>query len=156
MRVTRFTDLGMRVLLYLHGNRGARQSAAPITVAEIAAQFDVPANHLVKAVGRLAKMGLVDATRGRNGGVRLSEGAGRARLGQVMRGLEGDDALIDCEGLHCALRGNCRLRGALHEALEAFYHALDGYTLADACDDATSHQVQRMHLAFRAVTTALQ
>jgi Rrf2 family nitric oxide-sensitive transcriptional repressor len=153
MRVTRFTDIGMRVLLYLHGNRAARQSLAPITVAEIAAQFDVPANHLVKTVGRLAKMGLVDATRGRNGGVRLSDGAGDARLGQVMRGLEGDDELIDCEGLRCALSAHCRLRGALHEGVEAFYRALDNYTLADACDDPTSLQVQKMHRAFIAIST---
>lgn len=148
MRVTRFTDLGMRVLLYLYGNRVARPSVGPITVAEIAAQFDVPANHLVKTVSRLAKMGLVDATRGRHGGVRLSEGADVARLGQVMRGLEGDDELIDCEGIRCALSGHCRLRGALHESLEAFYRALDTYTLADACDNTTSQQVQRMHRAF--------
>ncbi|HAV37025.1 MAG TPA: BadM/Rrf2 family transcriptional regulator, partial [Massilia sp.] len=44
----------------------------PVTVAEIATQFDLPLNHLVKVVGHLARAGWVRATRGRNGGLRLA------------------------------------------------------------------------------------
>ena len=67
MKLTRFSDIGLRVLMYL-----ARESRSPsVTVAEVATQFDVPHNHLVKVVGMLARIGWVDAVRGRNGGISL-------------------------------------------------------------------------------------
>ena len=157
MRVTRFTDIGMRVLIYLSRERrdgGTRHELPPVTVAEIAAQFDIPANHVVKVAGRLAKMGVVDAIRGRHGGLRLSDGAGDVGVGRLLRALEGDDELIDCDGLACRLRGNCVLRGALKEGLDAFYEAMDRYTLADVAGGATGEQIVRMHRSFMAARDA--
>jgi Rrf2 family nitric oxide-sensitive transcriptional repressor len=144
MRVTRFTDIGMRVLIYL--SRERRESPT-VTVAEIASQFDIPANHVVKVAGRLAKMGVI-ATRGRHGGVKLSDTAGGVGVGRLLRALEGDDELIDCDGLACRLRGNCVLRGALQEGLDAFYAAMDRYTLADVAGGPTGEQIIRMHRSF--------
>ena len=56
MQLTRFTDLGLRVLMYLT-HRDREQS---VTIAEIASQFSVPHNHLIKVVNRLGKLGLID------------------------------------------------------------------------------------------------
>ena len=73
MRLTRFSDIGLRVLVYLE--RADEQSIArtqPVTVAEIAKQFDIPQNHLVKVVAEMAKIGWIKSTRGRNGGLRLA------------------------------------------------------------------------------------
>jgi Rrf2 family nitric oxide-sensitive transcriptional repressor len=155
MHVTRFTDIGMRALMYLLQERADQPL---VTVLEIATQFDIPANHVVKVVGRLVKMGVIDATRGRHGGVRLSPSARGTGVGQLLRQLEGDDALIDCDGLACRLRGGCVLRAALQEGLEAFYQAMDRYTLADLLGGSTGEQVIRMHkrfIAMRASEAAL-
>jgi Rrf2 family nitric oxide-sensitive transcriptional repressor len=145
MRLTRFSDLGLRVLIYLNG---AGQRPGPVTVAEICAQFDLPMNHLVKVVGRLARLGWVQATRGRNGGLRLATNPAELRVGTVLRALEGDDELADCTGTRCSLSSDCRLRGALAAGLDAFYDAMDRHTLADIAGGATGEQIVRMHRTF--------
>jgi Rrf2 family nitric oxide-sensitive transcriptional repressor len=115
MRLTRFSDIGLRVLIYLER---AGERTQPVTVAEIGRQFDIPLNHLVKVVGQLAKLGWVQATRGRNGGLRLAADPATLTIGQVLRKLEGeDDELVDCEGTDCALKLDCQLRGMLRTGM---------------------------------------
>ena len=145
MRLTRFSDIGLRVLLYLSGS-GERR--IPVTIAEVAAQFDLPANHVVKVVGHLARVGWVEATRGRNGGIRLNADASVLRVGTVLRELEGDAELVDCDSQPCRLSRDCRLREALQIGLNAFYHAMDGYTLADMAKGGSGEQIVRMHRSF--------
>ena len=145
MRLTRFSDIGLRVLIYLSR---AGEQRAPVTVAEIGAQFDVPVNHLVKVVGHLARAGWVSATRGRNGGLRLAADPLTLKIGTVLRELEGDDELVDCVGVGCRLSADCALRGALMAGMRAFYQAMDGYTLAQITQGGTGEQIVRMHRSF--------
>ncbi len=146
MRLTRFSDIGLRVLIYLER---AGERSHPVTVAEIGKQFDIPLNHLVKVVGQLAKLGWVQATRGRNGGLRLAADPATLTIGQVLRKLEGeDDELVDCDGTDCALKMDCQLRGMLRAGMRAFYDAMDRYTLAHATAGNTGEQVVRMHRMF--------
>jgi Rrf2 family nitric oxide-sensitive transcriptional repressor len=152
MRITRFSDIGLRVLIYLKCASAAR---APVTMAEIATQFDIPVNHLVKVVGQLSRTGWVLATRGRNGGLRLSADPAALRIGVVLRELEGETELVDCEGSRCSLSMDCRLRDALKAGLRAFYGAMDSYTLSDVTEGGTGEQVVRMHRMFRQESTAL-
>lgn len=142
MRITRFSDIGLRVLIYLER---AGADRGPVTVAEIGAQFDLPVNHLVKVVGRLSRAGWILAIRGRNGGLRLSADAGQLRIGTVLRELEGEAELVDCEGTKCRLSADCRLRDALAAGMRAFYGAMDSYTLADVTRSSTGEQIVHMH-----------
>ncbi|MDP3843776.1 MAG: Rrf2 family transcriptional regulator [Oxalobacteraceae bacterium] len=142
MRLTHFTDIGLRVLIYLSR---VREAQASVTVAEIASQFDISVNHLVKVVGRLARAGWIQTTRGRNGGMRLCIDASALKVGTVLRELEGDAELADCDGQVCRLNQNCRLRGALQVGLHAFYDAMNAYTLLDISEGATGEQIVRMH-----------
>jgi Rrf2 family nitric oxide-sensitive transcriptional repressor len=152
MRLTRFSDIGLRVLIYLER---AGERTQPVTVAEIGKQFDIPLNHLVKVVGQLAKLGWVQATRGRNGGLRLAADPATLTIGQVLRKLEGEeDELVDCEGTDCALKMDCQLRGMLRAGMKAFYDAMDRYTLAHATAGNTGEQVVRMHRMFWEGTAA--
>jgi Rrf2 family nitric oxide-sensitive transcriptional repressor len=128
-----------------------------VTVAEIGSQFDIPLNHLVKVVGQLAKLGWIKATRGRNGGLRLTADPATLTIGQVLRKLEGDgDDLVDCEGTNCALKMDCQLRGMLRAGMRAFYEAMDRYTLAQVTSGATGEQVIRMHRMFLSGNNELQ
>ncbi len=142
MRLTRFSDIGLRVLIYLARADAGR---AQVTVAEIATQFDIPVNHLVKVVGHLSRAGWIKATRGRNGGLRLSADPLTLKVGAVLRELEGDTELIDCEGTSCILSDHCRLRGALAAGMRAFYDAMDGFTLAQITDGPTGEHIVRLH-----------
>lgn len=145
MRITRFSDIGLRVLIYL---AGADKHRALVTVAEIAGQFDIPANHLVKVVGQLARVGWIQASRGRNGGLLLLADPATLRLGRVLRELEGDAELVDCEGQQCRLRKNCLLRGAMAAGLRAFYDEMDRYALADVSSGTVGEQIIVMHRNF--------
>jgi Rrf2 family nitric oxide-sensitive transcriptional repressor len=146
MQLTRFSDLGLRVLMYLTQH----ERPETVTISEIATQFDVPVNHLTKVVHRLGQLGWVSTLRGRKGGLRLARPAVDIRVGEVVRAMEGHEALIDCEGLQCRLTGACLLRGALKDALDAFYHSLDRHSLADICAGRTGEAIIRMHRQFLA------
>lgn len=129
MQITRFTDLGLRVLMYL--SMGERDTARA-TITELAERLAVSRNHLVKVVHRLAQLGLVATTRGKGGGMALARPADQYHLGDVVRALEDNPSLIDCGAPPCVLARNCQLKSALDDALQAFFERLNRYTLADA------------------------
>jgi Rrf2 family nitric oxide-sensitive transcriptional repressor len=127
LRLTTYTDYGLRTLTYLAVHPDGS------TVREIADVYGISRNHLVKVVHRLVQEGFVRAARGRSGGIRLGRPAEEIVVGQVVRRMEDDMRLVECfgDGGTCAIQPACVLKGALREALEAFLRVLDGYTLAD-------------------------
>ncbi|MHC3472526.1 RrF2 family transcriptional regulator [Streptomyces sp. 7R007] len=127
MRLLRSTDLALRVLMRLAVTAGTSP-----TTREVAGAMDVPYTHAAKVVAELQHMGLVDARRGRGGGLSLTERGRTASVGAVVRAFEGDGDVVECEGATpCPLNSACRLRGALKRAQEAFYASLDPLTVAD-------------------------
>ena len=141
MQLTRFTDLGLRVLLYLtHKERDTF-----VTIAEIAEQFEVPHNHLIKVVNRLGKLGWIVATRGRNGGLNLVCDPRRLSLSTIIQGLEGTTQLIDCASPPCALKSGCQLKSALDIGLRAFYASLEKVYLADMVKTPTGEKIVKLH-----------
>jgi Rrf2 family nitric oxide-sensitive transcriptional repressor len=124
MRLTRYTDYAMRVLLYL-GARPERRCS----IGEIAGAYGISQNHLMKVVNDLARAGYVASTRGRAGGIRLARAADEINVGEVVRHTEEGFDLADCA--NCFIAPACGLTGALAEALGAFMAVLDRYTLAD-------------------------
>ncbi|HEX4507897.1 MAG TPA: Rrf2 family transcriptional regulator [Alphaproteobacteria bacterium] len=124
MRLTRYTDYAMRVLLYL-GTRPGKICS----IAEIARTYGVSQNHLMKVVNDLANAGYVASLRGRSGGLRLGRPAGEINIGEVVRHTEEGFDLVDCAT--CFIAPACGLNCVLAEALAAFMAVLDGYTLAD-------------------------
>ncbi|MFE9695594.1 RrF2 family transcriptional regulator [Streptomyces sp. NPDC006270] len=128
MRLTRFTDVALRVLMRLAVAEGQE---AP-TTREVAATMRVPYTHAAKVVARLQHLGLLDARRGRGGGLTLTSAGHSVSIGSLVRELEGPEEVVECEGVTpCPLRSGCRLRGALREARDAFYAALDPITVTD-------------------------
>jgi len=132
MRLTRYTDYSMRVLLYL----GARPGRV-CTIPEMAKAYGISQNHLMKVVHQLGKAGTVTGVRGRNGGVRLARSADAINVGAVIRHSEtplcGDALkLLDCPT--CPIAPACGLTGVIDEALAAFFAVLERYTLADLLD----------------------
>lgn len=128
MRLTKFTDLSLRAVMRLAVADGPE---AP-TTREMAGSLGVPYTHLAKVVTRLQHLGVVEARRGRGGGLRLTALGGAASVGWLVRELEGEGEVVDCDGdPPCPLRAACRLRGALRRAQRAFYESLDPLTVQD-------------------------
>lgn len=150
MQLTRFTDLGLRVLMYLT----QPERADAVTSAEIATQFDVPHNHVIKVVHRLGKLGWIRTQRGRGGGISLRAAASKLRLGDVLRTLEGDGSLVDCERPPCVLRGSCQLKHALDVGLARFYSAMNEFTLADVSGRRTGSALAALHRTHLQVISA--
>jgi Rrf2 family nitric oxide-sensitive transcriptional repressor len=64
--------------------------------------------------------------------VRLAATAHTTSIGGLIRKLEGETEVVDCEGEQaCPLSRGCLLRAALRRAQEAFYAALDPITVGD-------------------------
>lgn len=122
MRLTRYTDYAMRVLLYL-----AARPDRLCSIAEIAAAYGISQNHLMKVVSDLVSAGYLVSVRGRSGGVRLARAPMEINVGAVVRHTEEGFDLVDCGS--CIIAPACGLTGALAQALGAFMKVLDGYTL---------------------------
>lgn len=128
MRLTAFSDVSLRVLMLLSGLDGEQ-----ISTQKIAEGVGTPYNHVAKSVAFLANMGLVESTRGRTGGVRLSEAGARATVGQVLRASEGDIPMVECEGgsNECPMRHACSLKKILANAREEFFKMLDPVVISE-------------------------
>lgn len=129
MRLTQFSNFAVRVLMY-----AALNADKPSSVPDIARAYGVSYNHMKKAAAELRRLGYLEGVRGRVGGVRLARPPGDINIGAVIRATEGDMMLVECfDAIEntCPLIPACELHRALHEALTAFFHVLDGYTLAD-------------------------
>ncbi|MFI8287805.1 RrF2 family transcriptional regulator [Streptomyces sp. NPDC085614] len=134
MRLTKFTDLALRAVMRL----AVSEQDDPATTREVAEEMAVPYAHMAKVVTRLQHLGVVEARRGRGGGLTLTGTGRHASVGWLVRTLEGEEEVVACEGdPPCPLRTACRLRGVLREAQEAFYRTLDPLTVADLVESPT-------------------
>jgi Rrf2 family nitric oxide-sensitive transcriptional repressor len=71
MRLTAFTDYGLRALMRLAGD-----PERVFTTEEVAKEFSISRNYLTKVVQELADAGFVATHRGGGGGFRLAPGRG--------------------------------------------------------------------------------
>ncbi|MFI6457830.1 RrF2 family transcriptional regulator [Streptosporangium amethystogenes] len=134
MRLTKFTDLALRVTMRL----AVAEPGTVLTTRQVADAMAIPYTHTAKAIARLQHLGVVDARRGRGGGLEVTGFGRKASLGWLVRELEGEEEVVACEGdTPCPLRAACRLRGALREAQRAFYATLDSLTVDDLVTSPT-------------------
>lgn len=143
MRLTQHTDYAIRVLMFA-ASRHLREGADALSsIREIADAFGISENHLMKVVNRLAQLGLLHTQRGRHGGLRLSRPPAETRLGDVVRQVEDDMALVECfgGGSTCPLTAGCHLAAALARARDDFLASLDRHTLADLVPRARAREI---------------
>lgn len=129
MRLTSFTDYGLRMLM-----RMASEPGQAFSTAELGDEFGLSRHHLTKIMQQLARGGLVVTRRGGGGGARLARPPGDIGLGEVVRLLEVGQALVECfapGGGGCTIRDCCQLKVRLRRAENAFLDDLDRSTLAD-------------------------
>ncbi|MBK5928247.1 Rrf2 family transcriptional regulator [Rhodobaculum claviforme] len=128
MRLTKFSDYALRVLLY-----AASRPGTLVTIEETADVFEVSRAHLKKVVLHLSSNGYLQAMRGRGGGFTLARAPQEIGLGALIRSTEGDFGLVECfqDGNRCPITPMCRFPAIMNEALAAFLTTLDRYTLHD-------------------------
>ena len=128
MKLTQYSDLGMRLLMYL-----AMHHDETVTIQEVSVRFTVSKNHLVKISHQLTKSGLIESIRGRNGGVRLAKSPASINVEEALLATEDNFDLVECfgENNHCVITDVCKLSGVLDNAREAFFGVLRQVSLAD-------------------------
>jgi Rrf2 family nitric oxide-sensitive transcriptional repressor len=128
MKLTRFTDYSLRVLMHLGLEEDSR-----VTIRKISESYGISRNHLMKVVSLLTRMGYLDARRGPGGGIALARPASDICLADVIIDMEDDLDMVECfcpEG-ECIIAPVCELKCVLGMALTAYLDTLRNYTLSD-------------------------
>lgn len=127
MRITKRTNIAIRLLMYCAANPGKL-----VTKTKIAECCNVSENHLAQVINQLSQLGYLNTQRGRNGGLNLAVDPSEIRIGDVFRSIEVSAPVAECfadTDNTCPFTDACRLRVALAEAADAFYARLDRATL---------------------------
>jgi len=128
MQLSLYSDYALRTLMYL-----ALRKSEKASIDEIAKAYVISANHLVKVVHQLGKMGFIETVRGRGGGIFLTKHPSEIRVGDVVRRTE-NFVIVECfddVNNSCPITSICSLKGVLNEATQVFLKSLDQYSLED-------------------------
>jgi Rrf2 family nitric oxide-sensitive transcriptional repressor len=126
------TDYALRTLMSL-ATSDSHQS-----IAEIARQYGISRNHLMKVAQDLAANGYVDSVLGRSGGLKLARPAEELNVGDIVRTLEDTGNFVECFNTstnECVVTPVCGLRHVLAGGVEQFLSHLDRFTIADLVGD---------------------
>ena len=127
MQLTQHTEYALRILIYL----SLKEKETRSTISEIVDCFSLPKNHIIKIVHKLGKEGFIETTRGKGGGMWLKNSPEDIIIGDVVRKMEVNLELVNCEKPVCPIISVCELIHILNRAKDAFFQVLDLYTIAD-------------------------
>jgi Rrf2 family protein len=126
-------EYGVRLMVQL----GRHYGAGPASLAEIAAEEDLPRAYLEQLVVSLREAGLVTSTRGAHGGYELARPPAAISMTEVVRALEGPLAPMLCasedpeHATVCDRTTRCTVNLLWVRVRDAVAGALDSMTLAD-------------------------
>ena len=126
-------EYGVRLMVQL----GRHYGSGPASLAEIAAEEDLPRAYLEQLVTSLRDAGLVVSTRGARGGYELSRPPLDIGMGEILRALEGPIAPMFCasddpeHAVTCDRSARCTVNVLWVRVRDAVTSAVDSMTLAD-------------------------
>lgn len=129
MRLTTRSRYGTRLMLDLAQNDGS----GPVSISEIARRQNISVKYLEKIITRLKKNGFIISKRGPKGGHILARPANGISIGEIVRAMEGESALIRCAetGKVCEREVKCKMHNVWLQASQAMMDRLDSIKLAD-------------------------
>lgn len=128
LRLSRFADYGI-----LLTGRMSREPDAVHNAVDLAAATGLPAPTASKVLARLARHGVLESVRGKNGGFRLLRAAREVSAEDIIAAVDGPIALTMCleEDAECGVASFCPSRSNLQRINEAVRDALRKVTLED-------------------------
>jgi Rrf2 family cysteine metabolism transcriptional repressor len=126
-------EYGVRLMVQL----GRHFGQGPASLAEIAAEEELPRAYLEQLVMSLRDAGLVTSTRGAHGGYELARSPEDIRMSEVLRALEGPLAPMICasddpeHAIVCDRSSRCTVNVLWVRVRDAITATLDSMTLAD-------------------------
>jgi Rrf2 family iron-sulfur cluster assembly transcriptional regulator len=138
LRINRQTDYAVRVILAL-AKRGA---GTRLSAGEIQQEMQIPASFMSRIVAQLAKVGLLSAFPGRNGGVMLPRPASQITLKDVVEAFEGPIMLSACFEVKdeddCPFQAKCPVRTKWGRVQVAMLREMASISFADLAEEARS------------------
>ena len=128
MYLSKFTDYGFRILIYLGHNEGKL-----FTVDELSNTLNLSTHHIKKIIYKLAKNGYILSSKGRNGGIKLGMNPKDINLGKVLQITEDNLNIVECLSNNntCNINTSCKLKPVINDALNSFIVEFYKYTLHD-------------------------
>ncbi len=133
MRLSNLADYAVVLMSAAARQCGSHYDSGPLHAAMLAEQTGIPGPTAQKLVSQLARAGLLVATRGSGGGLRLARPAAAINVADIIEAVEGPIALTACcdDGRHdCSLEGSCKVQPHLGVVNGAVRGALAGISLA--------------------------
>jgi Rrf2 family transcriptional regulator, cysteine metabolism repressor len=133
-------EYGVRLMVQL----GRHFGAGPASLAEIAAEEDLPRAYLEQLVMSLREAQLVTSTRGARGGYELARPPESISMSEVLRALEGPIAPMMCatddpdHAIGCDRSARCTVNVLWVRLRDAISGALESMTLADLVPPRTA------------------
>lgn len=127
LRVSKLTDYGSVILAYMANHPEQTFSAMRLSQA-----VHLPSATVIKLLKILKRSGLVNSSRGKNGGYRLARPAEDITLAQIISVLEGPIGLTECsvEKDLCQYEDHCAIRSSWQTINRVIYNSLTQMTLA--------------------------
>ncbi len=137
LRISKATDYAILLLTHF----AQVDVGVPLSARTLAEISGLPLPTVSKSLKSLVRVGLLDSTRGANGGYSLPTEAHVLKVADIIRALEGPIEITECSGHtagECRLDTPCSLKPNWKKINQAVNKALDGITLrdmapADAC-----------------------
>lgn len=122
---------GLRAILDIARHGQGR----PVTLSAIAMRQQISEGYLEQLMAPMRRAGLVQSSRGAQGGYTLAREPQEIVAGDIFRALEGPLALTSCisesNEKSCHMQQNCGSRFIWEEIQKAISQVLASYTLAD-------------------------
>lgn len=119
--ISRKEDYALRVMVEL-----SAKNSGSITTKELAEAVEAPYAFIAKIVAELAARGLIEVSRGRNGGVKLAANPKKTTALTVLEAISGPPQLNRCinDPGACPRSGFCSIHEALEKAQQQLVKAL--------------------------------
>ncbi len=114
----------------------ARSGDQPKLIKDISTSTGIPHPFLAKIIQLLVKAGVLNSIKGRGGGLRFTRNPSQIPLGDIVRAVDGQQALLNCMfGLQfCDGTRNCPLHALWGPTRERILDFLETTTIADLAD----------------------
>jgi Rrf2 family iron-sulfur cluster assembly transcriptional regulator len=130
VRLTTKSRYGTRLILDL----AIYAQNKPVCLSEISRRQNLSLKYLEKLISKLKKARLVKSARGPYGGYMLAKPMGNITVGDIVRVLEGSNAITDCTESDtvcgtCTLAGKCLTQYIWAETGKAMFEKLDSFKI---------------------------
>ncbi|KZK96920.1 MULTISPECIES: Rrf2 family transcriptional regulator [unclassified Pseudovibrio] len=136
MRLNQASDFALRLVMQC-----AMQPDILQRIDQVVLQQGFSRGHVMKLVNQLSRAGILETMRGRGGGFKLGRLAQDISVGDVVRAVENDFAVVEClrqsecGEIQCCFLPSCRLKPLMQRASSAFLSVLDEMTIESAVID---------------------